>query len=501
MKSYRQSVISCIEKNWIIVTSLAMVSAFALAIIMASGQSIWFDEGYSILVAKRSVSDVLALTAVDAHPPFYYLYLKAWGSTFGWGEFSLRSSSALLGAASVGMVVVLLRRLFSTKIALAVLPVVVIAPFFIRYNYEVRMYALVTLIGLIATWTLIRATATKDKRWWGLYAGMVALGMYTLYMSLAIWLAHGVWVIVRTLQSHASIKAVAKQPIWLALVVAVVLFVPQLPTFINQMVHSALPGVGSQVTLDRLVGIVGLITSYRPNWEVNGWLSIALITLFVVGGSIYVKIWHYAKSRQKDALLLVSLLVVVPVIFFALTSLGSKPIFIDRYMAHVVIYSYILLGLIAAFGWSVARRSTVIIYIIVLASLLGEGVLHLQKTGNFNLERMQSPMTAEVLSATRCDDLSATVVADDMYTYIDSAYYFGDCNFRFYSQTNADMSGGYAPLRDNPARVASSADVAAPTLVHLRWLGAAQSFYPSANYTLVQSQIFDKQVVDTYRRT
>lgn len=501
MKLYCQSVTGYIESHWVLVTSLAMTAAFMVTIIMANGQSIWFDEGYSILVAKRSISDILALTAVDAHPPFYYLYLKVWGSTFGWGEFSLRSSSALLGAASVGMVMVLLRRLFSTKIALAVLPVVVIAPFFIRYNYEVRMYALVTLIGLVATWALIRATATKDKRWWGLYAGLVALGMYTLYMSLAIWLAHVVWVIVRTLRSGAPIKNVVMQPIWLALVGAVVLFLPQLPTFINQMLHSALPGVGAQVTLDRLAGIVGLITSYRPNWEVNGWLSIALITLFVLGGSIYAKIWHHAKSRQKDALLLVALLVIVPIIFFALTSLGSKPIFIDRYMAHVVIYSYISLGLIAALGWSIARRSTVIIYIIVLATLLGEGVLHLQKTGNFNLERMQFPMTAEVLRAARCDDPSTTVVADDMYTYIDSAYYFGDCNFRFYSQTNADMSGGYAPLRDSLVRVASPADIAAPTLVHLRWLGVAQSFYPSANYMLVQSQTFDKQVVDTYKRT
>ena len=48
-------------------------------------QSVWFDEAYSIMVAKQSVGEAIRLTALDTHPPLYYLFLKAWACLFGWG--------------------------------------------------------------------------------------------------------------------------------------------------------------------------------------------------------------------------------------------------------------------------------------------------------------------------------------------------------------------------------------------------------------------------------
>lgn len=56
----------------------AAIFVFAVAMVFSIGQSIWFDEGYSILLAKGSWSELFALTAVDAHPPFYYALLKIW---------------------------------------------------------------------------------------------------------------------------------------------------------------------------------------------------------------------------------------------------------------------------------------------------------------------------------------------------------------------------------------------------------------------------------------
>jgi len=41
---------------------------------------------------------MLRLTALDTHPPFYYLILKMWGNLFGWGELALRSLSAIFMA-------------------------------------------------------------------------------------------------------------------------------------------------------------------------------------------------------------------------------------------------------------------------------------------------------------------------------------------------------------------------------------------------------------------
>lgn len=40
--------------------------------------SFWIDETYSVLLTTYPVAKLVELTAADAHPPLYYLALKAW---------------------------------------------------------------------------------------------------------------------------------------------------------------------------------------------------------------------------------------------------------------------------------------------------------------------------------------------------------------------------------------------------------------------------------------
>ena len=83
----RRKAVFFAEKYWWVIMIITGAVVFALTMLLARGQSVWFDEGYSILLAKHSVSELLALTAVDAHPPLYYLLLKMWGELFGFSEF------------------------------------------------------------------------------------------------------------------------------------------------------------------------------------------------------------------------------------------------------------------------------------------------------------------------------------------------------------------------------------------------------------------------------
>lgn len=181
-----------LEKHWLIVVIVAMLAVVALDIAVGIGQSVWFDEGYSITLAQRPLHELIDLTKIDAHPPFYYMYLKAWGTIFGWSELSLRLSSIVPAAAAVGVMAMLVRRLLSTRAALVVLPFLVFAPFLVRYGYEIRMYALILLLAAAGTYALVVAKASGSKKWWLTYALIIALSMYTLYMSIVIWIGHAV---------------------------------------------------------------------------------------------------------------------------------------------------------------------------------------------------------------------------------------------------------------------------------------------------------------------
>ena len=495
--SIRSVLITLFEKYWWLAVIVASVLTYVLVMILGRGQNIWFDEGYSILVSKRPVPELLALTAVDAHPPFYYLLLKAWAGIFGWGEFALRSLSAILTASASAMILVLIKKLFDARVMFVSIPFLLIAPFLLRYGYEVRMYALVGLIGVLATFVLVKAQQSPHRRWWIIYAGLVALGMYTLYMSVVIWLAHLVWLVIK---ARTAKQSLLRQPWMLAYIGAAVLFIPYIPTFIHQLTHSALPGIGSVLTISGLSGVLSLMLSYVPSWEIGGLLSIALLT--IVGFGIYIvrAIMKKAPTVVRQRLVLLLICFFVPLIFYVAISLLPKPIFIPRYLAHIVIYFYALLGVITALGWRYVSHIAVVVCSGLTLLLLVLGLFRLQEVGNFNFERMQLPRTAAIRQTIECND-SNIVVADDPYTYIDSVYYYEGCQLWFYAKDPVAFAGGYAPLHDSNLRISDPSTITASKIYHLRWVGGSQQFTPTNAYTLESSITYDKQVVDVYRRT
>lgn len=485
-----------IKKVWWLWPILAGILVYSLVMILSVGQSVWFDEGYSIALAQQPVGELLALTAVDAHPPFYYLLLKAWAGIWGWSEFALRSLSAVLAGGTVIAAFFLVKRLFNLKTALLMLPFVIFAPFLLRYGYELRMYALVSLIGVLATLTLTYAMRAKKQVWlWVVYAALVALGMYTLYFSVAIWVAHAIYLLVDTIRAK---RPLFKEKWVYAFIGAVALFAPYLPTFLYQMTNSALPGIGGQFTLTTLGGVLSVMFAYTPDWEQTGILTLALIAVLILSIALGAFVYRKATQKQKEGLRLLFIMAGVPLLVFMLVSILQSA-FVYRYLAHVIVFLYILLGVLVALSLQSARSRQAIVYAVLGLFLLGFGVMTLSKTGNFVFERLQKPETQQVRDVVNCTD--SVVVADDPYTYIDSRYYFQDCDLRFFSKNDLAKQGGYAQLSGSTSRLSDPASLNSEVIYHLRWTGQEGKFIPSDRYRLESSWQFDKQIVERYRLT
>ncbi len=492
-----------LEKMWWPIVVFSAIAVFTIAMLFSIGQSIWFDEGYSILLAKSDWSHLFALTAVDAHPPFYYVLLKLWGLLFGFSETALRSLSAVLLSGALVATLLLLRRLFSTRVALLTLPFLIFAPFMIRYGYEVRMYSLALLIAVSATYAMV--VANEKQRWWqwAIYAALVALGMYTLYMTVVVWLSHFVWLLVTSLKSKKY--TFWRNPWIYAYVGAVVIFLPYIATFIHQMLNSALPGIGNAITLTRLVDITTVLFTYTPEWQVSGLLSLLILAGIILVSVVGFRTAQFLTKNEKKYFGLIVTIVLVSIGFYALTSLTSKPIFVNRYLAHISVFIYALVGLVLAFGivykdknkGKAARRLPIIAYALCLV-IVGIGMINLQSTGNFVFERMQHAQTQQIRESITCDD-KTTVIADDPYTYIDSVFYFEGCDLRFFAKEDVANKGGYAPLHGSAQRVGSSTEINTPYIVHLNWDGKDTSFIVDQRYKLESSKVYDKQRVDTYR--
>lgn len=487
---------SIVVRRWKIVAIVAMAMALAIAMLQSIGRSVWFDEGYSIMLTQRSIGDILSLTAVDAHPPFYYLFLKAWAALFGWSELSLRLSSAVVGAASVGIMIALVRKLFTPKVAVIVAPFLVLAPFLARYNYEMRMYALVALIGIAASWVLVVAYHSGQRKWWLLYALLVLLGMYTLYMSVVFWIAHVIWL---AYQSYTHKKPILMQRHWLYYGLAVLLFLPWAPTVIQQLQNSALPPYMTAVTFTELVNILGMLLTYNAEWQIGPWLSIGLLAFAALFIYVFAKVWRFVTPEYRQGLLLLVLGFAAGLIFYALISLPpAPPRFMERYTLHIAPFAYAVIGVIIALGWRLGFKRSAGSLGVLTVVLLVFGQVTLFSQGNYNFQRVQAPQAKTIRQDMGCDQ--TTYVMAGPYGYIDMWYDFQGCDIKFYYPWEVTLTGGFAPLNGSEQLIRGTDAITSRRIIFVYFDDSTDFLTPDPRYRQVGQHDYGSVYIQVFER-
>jgi uncharacterized membrane protein len=161
------------------------------------------DEAFSWKVATQSdPTEVIGMTARDVHPPLYYLCLWLWIANLGAAEVRMRALSGLfcmgtaLAAYAYTRVWAQSRDAQDTESAalLAGLAVTVSIPQ-VTIAHVARMYALMSLLALLAAGALLMAIRRPERlRWWIAYAVVASALTYTHNYGLyfvggqALWL-------------------------------------------------------------------------------------------------------------------------------------------------------------------------------------------------------------------------------------------------------------------------------------------------------------------------
>lgn len=489
--------ISKLAKNyWWAWIMLAAAACFGLAMWLGMQQSVWFDEAYSITLAKQSYGDMIHSTAIDVHPPLYYIVLKAWSQVFGMGEFALRSLSALLAAAAAGVGLVFVRRVFGVRAVIAATPLLLLSPLLVRYGFELRMYALGSLLTITATYVLVRATQTTNHKlhWWIGYAVLVALGMYTLYYMAFVWIAHIVWLLYR----HFSAKPRApffKQPWILAFAGAFALYLPWLPSFIEQQRDPALSGIAQRVSWEQMTDVFSFLFTYQPHWTLNGW-GYGLIVALVAGTGYTIARAIRRAGPLRPYLVLLLCIFIVPLILMTIGSIPPlRPLFLIRYISHFAIVFPLLIGasLVIAFRNKLRYAVT---GAAVLAGVLLYGMCNLQQRGNYVFDMLTRPHARQAVQAIgQCED-GSIVMAGSPLIYFELDYYMPDCNIYFYSTHPIGDKGGYATIYKSPKQYYDQ-DPLNATTVYLVYAGQHPEL--PGNFVKMSSQSFEKYQLDIYR--
>ncbi|MBI5104656.1 MAG: glycosyltransferase family 39 protein [Solirubrobacterales bacterium] len=252
----------------------------------------WIDEGLSVGIAHHGFWDIPTVLQQDGSPPLYYLLLHVWMAVAGGdGEARTHALSVALAMLAVPAAFVLGRLLFGARAGWAAAALTATLPFLTYYAQETRMYALIAFLGLVAAGAFGLAYGLRERRALPVFAVATAAMLYTHNWGafLAAGLGIGWLVLVRTAAPQER-RPLVRDGL-LGFGAAVVLYLPWVPTLLEQARHTGAPWAERPP----LEAIVTSITSLAGGTETG-------LLVLVLGIAGLLTLQEESRPRARAAL-------------------------------------------------------------------------------------------------------------------------------------------------------------------------------------------------------
>ncbi len=240
--------------RWVIVIGALVVLA-GIVLRFVTRSDLWLDEALTVNISKLPLSDLHEALRQDGAPPLFYLLLHGWISVFGSSDLAVRSLSGVLSVATLPAIWFAGRRLGrpgapgpiaadppGARLA-AGLAVIVVAsnPFAIRYGTEARMYALVMLLVTLGYLALRRALEDPSLLRLAIVAVLAAALLYSQYWTMYLLAVVGIAMLWRAFRAPDAADRHAARGVVVAMIAALIIFSPWVPTFVFQSAHTGTP--------------------------------------------------------------------------------------------------------------------------------------------------------------------------------------------------------------------------------------------------------------------
>jgi mannosyltransferase len=342
--------------------ALAMLTAAAtiLRFLFLVRKPFWFDECFSVEVARLPWSDFIRLLwRREANMSLYYLLLRGW-LHFGSSPFFVRSLSVILSLAVLPAIYWLAGKLFDRRVALLSATLLSFNAYHIRYAQEARSYSLFVLLAILSSGFFLSTLQRGSRGCQFAYVITSVLAVYAHLYALLLLAAH--WLSVRPWARRDELlggRALRRAWIWIGVASSpLVIFaaktgagpirwIPK-PTF-HDVLKFAEQLAGNDGLVLLSIYMAACVAAFAfPHWREPKDGSPACFSRF----------WRLR-------FLLVWL--IFPIVLVLLLSLG-RPLFLGRYF----IFCLPALVILAAAGIMELRRIwLIVVAIIVLLSLQG----------------------------------------------------------------------------------------------------------------------------------
>lgn len=201
--------------------------------------ALWIDEGISVGIASHRLTEIPGLLAQDGSPPLYYVLLHGWMALFGASETATHALSMALALAAIPAALWAGSSLFGRRVGWIFAALVAISPYLAYFANETRMYALVTLLSLVATASFLHVFTYGRRRHLWLFAAALTLVLYT--HSWGLWLVVGLATALVPCALAAADRRRVLLDAALGFGAAGLAYLPWLPTLLFQRAHTGAP--------------------------------------------------------------------------------------------------------------------------------------------------------------------------------------------------------------------------------------------------------------------
>lgn len=379
--------------------------------------SIWHDEGFTMMLISRNPAEIWAGSGRDVHPPLFYELLHGWTQLFGRSELAARSMSAVAGIVTIYVCYLLVKRYFSRQGASIVLLLLALAPFLIRYSQEARMYGLLGLFTISATYVLLRYLEKRnDNRWLIAYAVLMAAGLYTHYFTALVVAAH--WLYVMTLETPWQWRF--GKSFWLSWrwiltnFGIVVLWLPWLPSFYGQFTRGQGISWIPKTTERTFTNSIWQNLTFTDGGQLP-LLIYWIIPLAIFAGLSYVA-WRL--RRRNPQIKMLYFYTFVPILLTIAVSI-VKPVYQDRYLVFAANGLVVLMG-IAVYELIKKQRIAGYSVLGLLVAVCLVGVVNVARQASHSMARVGSYVGNEFQAGDQ-------IISAELYTYFDFSYYCPQC--------------------------------------------------------------------------
>lgn len=376
--------------------------------------SLWRDEAFSYLLAKKNVLEIILLTIKDFTPPLYYLILHFWMKIFGHTEIALRILSLCFFWATLYVMFLFMTKIFKIKPLLACIFLFLFAanPFLHYYAFEARAYTMLAFFGTLAFYLL----RIKKYNW---YTLVVILGLYTHYCMVLVMVSQVLYVFLKD-KKHL-LRFVKQNGIAILAYIPWILFFIMQKTFVNTSFWIVAPPFK---TFFNIPGII--YTGYEVDFGLFD-KQIFLVSLFIMAIIIPGVVLNNKSTKNNENIFLGIWAFAAPVLAFFLSYI--KPFFLPRYL----IFANPGMLLLIIYGMRrIPKKLAVVVFLMLFLITSVYGILQIRYREKENIRQV----IKEIKYLAKPNDL--IYVTNELHYHV-VQYYFDENRVFIYQKSYEEI--------------------------------------------------------------